>query len=120
MFCKQYISCFPCKINPSINSYIVNEKFILHNSANTESDVTNIGVAIDTCAKQYHVDRRLILAMIVQESRGDVGVITTNSGQGPTAGLMQCLNCPGFPGQHGLSQVSLFLCVEFVHLHGVV
>jgi hypothetical protein len=42
--------------------------------------------------------------MMMQESRGDVGVITTYSSGVPTAGLMQCSGCPGFPGQHGLSQ----------------
>jgi hypothetical protein len=34
-----------------------------------------------------------------------VGVITTYNPYA-TAGLMQCMNCPGFVGQHGLALVS--------------
>ena len=46
------------------------------------------------------------------ESHGYVGVRTTYSpGEGiPTAGLMQCSNCAGFPGRTGLSQVC---CASF-------
>ena len=73
---------------------------------NTQSDLENIKLAIDDCANQFHVDRRLILGMIIQESRGDVGVITTNSGEIDTAGLMQCGGCDGFVGQHDLGLVS--------------
>jgi hypothetical protein len=49
------------------------------------------------------------------ESHGYVGVRTTYSpGEGiPTAGLMQCSNCPGFPGRTGLSQVC---CAPFFNL----
>lgn len=70
----------------------------------TWDDVGRINVAIRECAK-LGVDERVILAIIMQESHGDVGVRTTISPDGqPTAGLMQCTGCPGFPGQHNLSQ----------------
>lgn len=50
--------------------------------------------------------RRVIFSIIMQESTGNVGIETTynNDGHG-TAGLMQCDGSPGYPGQHGLSQV---------------
>ncbi|KAF2438178.1 hypothetical protein P171DRAFT_526416 [Karstenula rhodostoma CBS 690.94] len=79
----------------------------LSTSGNTPTDTAYLKAAIDLCANQYHIDRRLILGIIMQESRGNVGVITTYSGSLPTAGLMQCSGCPGFPGQHGLSQADI-------------
>ncbi|KAK4442818.1 hypothetical protein QBC34DRAFT_479519 [Podospora aff. communis PSN243] len=70
----------------------------------TWDDIGRINVAIRECAK-LGVDERVILAIIMQESHGDVGAPTTYSPDGlPTAGIMQCWNCPGFPRQYGLSQ----------------
>lgn len=53
----------------------------------------------------------------MQESRGNVGVVTTYSGGLPTAGLMQCTGCPGFPGQHGLSKgdITAMICGGVKH-----
>ncbi|KAI1076248.1 hypothetical protein F5B20DRAFT_594281 [Whalleya microplaca] len=77
----------------------------MNSAGSTWDDIGRINVAIRDAAT-IGVDERVILAMIMQESHGYVGVGTTYSpGEGiPTAGLMQCSNCPGFPGQTGLSQ----------------
>ncbi|KAM7193649.1 hypothetical protein V8F20_008286 [Naviculisporaceae sp. PSN 640] len=73
-------------------------------TGNTRDDVDRIYVAIRDAAT-LGVDERVILAIIMQESHGNVGVITTTSPGGlPTAGIMQCSGCQGFPGTHGLSQ----------------
>ncbi|KAL5421201.1 hypothetical protein PMIN04_005817 [Paraphaeosphaeria minitans] len=85
---------------------LVNKAALL-TGGNTVSDVANIELAIDSCANQYQIDRRLILGMMMQESRGNMGVITTYSGDLPTEGLMQCSGCLGFPGQHGLSKEAI-------------
>ena len=81
-------------------------------TGSTWDDIGRINVAIRECAK-LGVDERVILAIIMQESHGDVGVRTTISPGGiPTAGLMQCSGCSGFPGRHGLSQVCfIFFCL---------
>ena len=66
--------------------------------------------AIEWAAADIGVDERVIVCMIMQESSGDVGVQTTTTPDGSqSAGLMQCDGSPGFPGQHGLSQVCLVL-----------
>ncbi|KAF2202008.1 hypothetical protein GQ43DRAFT_455352 [Delitschia confertaspora ATCC 74209] len=73
-------------------------------TGNTADDLGRINVAIRECAK-LGVDERVILAIIMQESHGNVGVRTTFSPDGiPTAGIMQCSGCAGFEGRHGLSQ----------------
>lgn len=66
------------------------------------SDVGAIFNAIEQASAL--VEARVILCIILQESNGDVGVITTG---GTDAGIMQCDGSPGFPGQHNLSQVRL-------------
>lgn len=75
-------------------------------TGSTNDDVERVRNAIKECA-QMGVEERVILAIIMQESHGDVGVRTTFSpGEGvPTGGLMQCWMCMGNPGQHGISQV---------------
>ncbi|KAK8122772.1 hypothetical protein PG984_011442 [Apiospora sp. TS-2023a] len=77
-------------------------------SGSTWDDIGRINVAIRNAAASIGVDERVILGIIMQESHGYVGVQTTFSpGEGiPTAGIMQCSNCQGFPGQNGLSQAS--------------
>lgn len=81
----------------------------MKSTGSTWDNIGRINVAIRECAK-IGVDERVILGIIMQESHGKVGEDTTTSPGGlPTAGLMQCNGCPGFPGQFGLSQVSLFL-----------
>lgn len=74
----------------------------------TSDDISHIKNAIKECAK-IGVDERVILAIIMQESHGDVGApVTFSPGDNiPTGGLMQCSGCAGFPGKHGLSQVSV-------------
>lgn len=76
-------------------------------SGSTWDDIGRINVAIRNAAASIGVDERVILGIVMQESHGYVGVQTTFSpGEGiPTAGLMQCSDCQGFPGQNGLSQV---------------
>lgn len=78
-------------------------------AGSTWDDIGRINVAIRNAASSIGVDERVILGIIMQESHGYVGVQTTFSpGEGiPTAGIMQCSNCQGFPGRTGLSQVSI-------------
>ncbi|KAK7961872.1 uncharacterized protein PG986_002697 [Apiospora aurea] len=78
----------------------------IKSTGSTWDDVGRINVAIRNAAASIGVDERVILGIIMQESHGYVGVRTTYSpGEGiPTAGIMQCSNCPGYPGQTGLSQ----------------
>jgi hypothetical protein len=69
-------------------------------SGNTNTDVECIRAAIHQNAAL--VESRVLLCIIMQESSGNVGVQTTGDDD---AGLMQAHGSPGFPGQHGLSQV---------------
>lgn len=74
-------------------------------TGDTGEDIGRIWNAVLECAK-IGVEERVIFAIIMQESTGNVGVRTTFNGDGhATAGLMQADGSPGFPGQHGLSQV---------------
>ena len=76
-------------------------------NGDTGPDVGCIFNAISQAAQTVGVDERVILCIIMQESGGNVGVQTTTAPDGSqSAGLMQCDGSPGFPGQHGLSQVS--------------
>ena len=69
-------------------------------------DVGRIFNAINDAAKNIGVEERVILCIIMQESRGNVGVGTPNDNDGnPTGGLMQDEESPAFPGKHNLSQV---------------
>ncbi len=75
-------------------------------TGNTTDDVNHILAAVKECSK-LGVETRVILSVIMQESTGNVGVRTTKNIDGHgTAGLMQCDGSPGFPGNHGLPQVS--------------
>lgn len=78
-------------------------------AGSTQDDVTNIGSACQSVASSQGIDARVILALIIQESTGYVGVTTTTNvdGQG-TGGLMQTSGCQGYPGQNGLSAVCSF------------
>lgn len=74
---------------------------------NTGSDVTNIGTAVRSVASSQGIDARVILAIIIQESTGYVGIWSTTNADGKTTGgLMQASGCGGFPGQNGLTEVS--------------
>ncbi|KAL7941930.1 hypothetical protein V8C42DRAFT_333097 [Trichoderma barbatum] len=73
------------------------------NAGSTWDDVGRINVAISSAAATIGVDERVILAIIIQESTGNVGVRCTGDDD---CGLMQCGGCPGFPGQRNLPQSS--------------
>lgn len=82
------------------------------NAGSSWDDVGRINVAISQAAANIGVDERVILAIILQESTGYVGVQCTG---GNDCGLMQCEGCPGFQGQNELSQVNkyrLSLCCK--------
>lgn len=65
-----------------------------------------IRVAITNVGKTYGIDRRVLLGIMMDESHGGVGVVTTYDADGvPTGGLMQASNCHGFDGQKNLAQV---------------
>ena len=74
-------------------------------AGSTWDDIGRIYVGIRDAASSIGVDERVILGIIMQESHGYVGVRTTLSPDGiPTAGIMQCSGCNGYPGRTGLSQ----------------
>jgi len=74
---------------------------LVHESAAVADRVKDSVLRI---AGQYGVDPRVILAIIMAESRGDVGVGAAWDGQ-PTYGIMQAYGCPSFPGNHDVAQV---------------
>lgn len=66
-----------------------------------------IRVAITTIASSYSIDTRVLLGIMIQESHGHVGVVTTLDADGvPTGGLMQASGCHGYDGQQNLAQVT--------------
>ncbi|KAH6604057.1 hypothetical protein Trco_007503 [Trichoderma cornu-damae] len=71
------------------------------NAGSTWDDVGRINVAISSAAASIGVDERVILAIILQESSGYVGVPCTG---GDDCGLMQCEGCPSYQGQNELPQ----------------
>ena len=74
----------------------------------TGEDVGRIWNAVNGAARDIGVQERVIFCIIMQESTGDVGVRTTIApDKSHSGGLMQAAESPGFPGQHGLSQVSI-------------
>ncbi|KAK7984307.1 Copper resistance protein CRF1 [Apiospora arundinis] len=97
---------------PAMNTWLTFDQMFdanknsMKSTGSTWDDIGRINVAIRNAAANIGVDERVILGIIMQESHGYVGVQTTFSpGEGiPTAGIMQCSNCPGYPGQTGLSQ----------------
>lgn len=67
-----------------------------------------IRVAITSVGKTYGIDPRVLLGMMMEESHGGVGVVTTYNVDGvPTGGLMQASNCHGYDGQNNLAQVTM-------------
>jgi hypothetical protein len=84
----------------------INMPEMLHTGDSNE-DVGCIFNAINAAAK-IGVEETVILAIIMQESSGNVGVVSTTDQDGQTsAGLMQCRGSPGFDGHHHLSQVGM-------------
>ncbi|PON21657.1 hypothetical protein TGAM01_v209395 [Trichoderma gamsii] len=71
------------------------------NAGSSWDDVGRINVAISQAAANIGVDERVILAIILQESTGYVGVQCTGNND---CGLMQCEGCPSFHNQNELSQ----------------
>lgn len=66
-----------------------------------------IRVAITTVANSYGIDPRVLLGVMMEESHGGVGVVTTYDAEGvPTGGLMQASNCHGYDGKNNLAQVN--------------
>ncbi|KAL8289805.1 hypothetical protein RB597_001438 [Gaeumannomyces tritici] len=81
-------------------------------TGDTGEDVGCIWNAVLEYAK-LGVDERVVFAIIMQESTGDVGVATTwNMDKRATAGLMQCDGSPGFDGRHGLPQADITAMVR--------
>ncbi|KAM0471581.1 hypothetical protein ACHAPX_009237 [Trichoderma viride] len=71
------------------------------NAGSSWDDVGRINVAISQAAASIGVDERVILAIILQESTGYVGVECTGNND---CGIMQCEGCPSFQGRNELSQ----------------
>jgi hypothetical protein len=68
--------------------------------------VDRLRIAIATVAVSYGIDARVLLGIIMEESHGDVGVVTTwNADGAPTGGLMQSSGCHGYDGQNNLPLV---------------
>ncbi|KAK4466568.1 hypothetical protein QBC42DRAFT_282348 [Cladorrhinum samala] len=80
-------------------------KPLMFATGDTGEDVGRIFNAVNAAAAAIGVEERVIFAIIMQESTGNVGVATTFDKDGnATAGLMQVEGGPGFPGRHGLTQ----------------
>lgn len=61
-------------------------------TGNTSSDIGRIWNGVVLCSKAIGVPDRVIFAIIMQESTGNVGVgTTTNMNGNGTGGLMQCM-----------------------------
>ncbi|KAK4224193.1 hypothetical protein QBC38DRAFT_423973 [Podospora fimiseda] len=88
-------------------------KPLMFQTGDVGEDVGRIWNAVNDAAKNIGVEERVIFAIIMQESTGNVGVRTTYNADGnATAGLMQVSGGPGFPGQHGLSQAQISSMVD--------
>jgi len=69
--------------------------------------VDGIRIAVTSVAGSYSIDARVLLGIVMEESHGGVGVVTTTNADGvPTGGLMQTSGCHGYDGQNNLAQVS--------------
>lgn len=63
-------------------------------AGSTSDDVSQIAAAAQSVAASQGIDARVILAMILQESSGNVNVVTTTDQDGEgTGGLMQASGC---------------------------
>ncbi|KAK8018945.1 hypothetical protein PG991_008135 [Apiospora marii] len=79
-----------------------------------QSDIDRIKTALQSVGGQYGIEPRVLLSIMMQESHGDVGALTTISQPDglSTGGLFQCWDCPGFYQQYGLSQAQITSMVE--------
>lgn len=79
-------------------------------AGDTQGDVSNIATAVQSVASEKGIDPRVVLALLLQESTGYVGVQTTIDVDGEgTGGMLQASGCQGYPGQNGLTEVCLVL-----------
>lgn len=69
-----------------------NKAAFIDKQNNTPEDNDNLQAAIEGVSTKYDVDKRLILAVVIQESNGNVRVKTTQFAQGSNPGLMQTHN----------------------------
>lgn len=79
-----------------------------------QSDIDHIKTALNSVGSQYGIEPRVLLCIMMQESHGDVGALTTVSQPDglSTGGLFQCYDCPGFYQQYGLTQDQITSMVE--------
>ncbi|KAK7750285.1 hypothetical protein SLS62_007802 [Diatrype stigma] len=92
-------------------------------TGSTEGDIQKIDTAVRAISASVGVPDNVLFSIIMQESHGNVGAPVTYSPENiPTGGLMQCYNnikivkrnsltpdaivtqCPGYEGQHDLTQ----------------
>lgn len=83
-------------------------------AGSTQEDVSNIAKAVQSVGSQKGIDPRVVLAMILQESSGNVGAPTTTNLDGlATGGILQAQGCEGHPGQSGLTEVRVAVLEAF-------
>ncbi|KAI4201433.1 MAG: hypothetical protein LQ350_003271 [Teloschistes chrysophthalmus] len=106
-------SNFPAKSTwKDFNTLFNINKPTMLQTGDSSEDVGRIFNAIVDAAK-IGVEERVILCIIMQESRGNVGVNGPRNQDGNvTGGLMQAVESPGFPGQHNLSQAQISSMVQ--------
>ncbi|KAG6359252.1 hypothetical protein INS49_012773 [Diaporthe citri] len=104
---------------PAMNKWIAFDTMFNANtpsmfaSGSTQQDVDRIRVAITSVGKTYGIDRRVLLGMMMEESHGGVGAVTTFDADGvPTGGLMQASSCHGYDGQKNLAQAEITYMVD--------
>lgn len=71
---------------------------------NSEQDIANLHAAIAQVAGSHGIDDRVLIAMIMQESHGQVNTANAWDGQ-DTPGLMQAMGCPNHAGAATVSKV---------------
>ncbi|KAL1856913.1 hypothetical protein Daus18300_010567 [Diaporthe australafricana] len=82
-------------------------------AGSTSQDVDRLYVAITSVANSFSIDARVLLAVMMEESGGDVGVVTTWNADGqPTGGLMQASGCHGYDGKNNLEQADITYMVD--------
>ncbi|KAK2615742.1 hypothetical protein N8I77_002474 [Diaporthe amygdali] len=82
-------------------------------AGSTQQDVDRIYTAITGVASSSGIDPRVLLGIMMEESHGGVGVVTTWNADGQaTGGLMQASGCHGFDGQNNLAQADITYMVD--------
>ncbi|KAJ4396494.1 hypothetical protein N0V93_000713 [Gnomoniopsis smithogilvyi] len=80
-------------------------------TGDSEQDIENIYAAILQVASNTGIDNRVILAIIMQESHGQVNVKNAGDGQN-TPGLMQAQGCPNHAGEAVVSREAVLEMVQ--------